>query len=196
MSVMGEIKSRRSRLGITQKALAARLGCPKSQVVAWENGATYPDAEQLVAISDALGTTPQAIAGAEYDSMQETIATDMKDLKTTAVAVGVCCGLMLSVWPAARGAWGEGVGLLVLGLCLVPALLLSMRFSTIKARNDLDHLYQIVTLLDTPAPEGDVMAMAPARPAGRPWVRESVAWAVIGMGITFLAFELLMGVLM
>lgn len=53
---MNNIASERKRLGITQDALAARIGCCKTTMSSYEGGATIPS-DMLKKMADIFGCT-------------------------------------------------------------------------------------------------------------------------------------------
>jgi transcriptional regulator with XRE-family HTH domain len=60
MSELGRrIKEARERAGLTQHALAAKLGCAASAVCHWEGGKRQPPPERLVAIANLTFTEPE-----------------------------------------------------------------------------------------------------------------------------------------
>lgn len=64
MGIGAEIKKRRIELGLTQPDLARAVGVTKSAVGQWEReGGTVPTGPNLVKVAEALGTTPESLAG-------------------------------------------------------------------------------------------------------------------------------------
>jgi transcriptional regulator with XRE-family HTH domain len=61
---LGEaIRAARESAGLTQRQLAARLGCESIKVSRWERGANEPRIDTLREIAAALGTTAAALVG-------------------------------------------------------------------------------------------------------------------------------------
>lgn len=55
---LGELlRAARREVGLTQAALAARLGCPQPTIARWERGGSGLDPQRLPAILAALGVT-------------------------------------------------------------------------------------------------------------------------------------------
>lgn len=54
MRIGQEIKSKRTKLNITQEELAKRLNVTRAAISNWEVGRNYPDIQFLVKISDEL----------------------------------------------------------------------------------------------------------------------------------------------
>lgn len=65
MKIGNNIKSLRLQRGITQKALAARLGVTPSAVGNYERGVSFPKEDVLCRLFGALGCTPNELFGAE-----------------------------------------------------------------------------------------------------------------------------------
>lgn len=49
------IRERRAALGVTQEALAARVGVERPAIALWETGARTPTTDKLPALASALG---------------------------------------------------------------------------------------------------------------------------------------------
>ena len=58
-----KIKQLRNEKGMTQDELATRLSVVRQTVSKWEKGFAVPDAEMIVKIADALGTTVNDLLG-------------------------------------------------------------------------------------------------------------------------------------
>lgn len=57
------LRRARAASGLSQTELAARLNVVRQTVSKWEKGLSVPDAEQLIALSEALGTPVGALLG-------------------------------------------------------------------------------------------------------------------------------------
>lgn len=55
------IRSARKKIGLTQHQLAALTGVSRSTVAMWETGKTGPRFDKVVALSIALGITPNEL---------------------------------------------------------------------------------------------------------------------------------------
>lgn len=62
-SLAATIRERRETLGLSQEALAARLGIRQTQVSAIEHGRTRVTADRLKALAQALGVTSDHLLG-------------------------------------------------------------------------------------------------------------------------------------
>lgn len=60
---MNSIKMLREAAGMTQSALADRLGVRPPSVFKWENGMANPSLANLVAMADILGCTTDELLG-------------------------------------------------------------------------------------------------------------------------------------
>lgn len=65
MNIGNNIKALRLRRGITQEALAGRLGVTASAVGNYERGVSFPKDDVLERLFGALGCTPNELFGAE-----------------------------------------------------------------------------------------------------------------------------------
>lgn len=54
-SLLIYVRERRAALGMTQEALAARLGVDRAAVALWEGGHRTPTTDKLPALAEALG---------------------------------------------------------------------------------------------------------------------------------------------
>lgn len=52
------IRPIREKAGLSQEALAAKVGVSKNTIINWENGNSYPPANKLYMLADALGCMP------------------------------------------------------------------------------------------------------------------------------------------
>ena len=55
------IRRARARAGVSQEALAARIGCGRPTVCRWERGRRLPALGALVRVAAALGVAPAAL---------------------------------------------------------------------------------------------------------------------------------------
>ncbi|MBQ9879709.1 MAG: helix-turn-helix domain-containing protein [Clostridia bacterium] len=117
-SVSKNIKKFRTREGISQRALAARLGVSEKTVWAWESDRSSPDAGMLRALSEALGVKVEELI---YGSMKNvgfepapgsgrrTLAAVLGSLGALFTVVGLVM-IFVYYWnvlgPAVRGALG------------------------------------------------------------------------------------------
>lgn len=74
-----QIAQRRKALGLTQKALAAKLNVTDKAVSKWERGINFPDLGLMEALAEALETTPACLLGLEQAD-QEEILTSLAEL--------------------------------------------------------------------------------------------------------------------
>lgn len=77
------IAARRNELGLTQKALAAKLGISDRTVSKWERGCGFPDISLVEALADALGLTVLELLHGEADAPSQEEESSVRDaLKT------------------------------------------------------------------------------------------------------------------
>lgn len=62
------IKQIREKAGLSQEALAAKVGVTKNTIINWENGETYPPANKLYMLADALHCMPTDLILPETDA--------------------------------------------------------------------------------------------------------------------------------
>lgn len=62
-----EIKRRRIAAGLSQKALAAKLGVAQSMVSCWETGENAPNIKNAVALAKIFGCTVDDLLGGDAD---------------------------------------------------------------------------------------------------------------------------------
>ena len=65
MTIGQRIAQKRDRLGMSQEALAERLGVSRQAVSKWESGASVPDTENVVALSRLFGVSVGWLLGVE-----------------------------------------------------------------------------------------------------------------------------------
>ena len=65
------IKALRKAKGLSQEELAVRLNVVRQTVSKWEKGLSVPDAEMVIQIAEALGTTAQVLLGEEIPNFVE-----------------------------------------------------------------------------------------------------------------------------
>ena len=66
--LLGEkIRELRMRQGLSQEALAARLGVSRQAVSKWEKNLSYPDTENLLALAALLGVSSDELAGIKQE---------------------------------------------------------------------------------------------------------------------------------
>lgn len=63
--VGARIKEARKNAGLTQKQLAARIGCKQNEIWRWECGVVRPTIKTLCRIAEALGCKPADLMGWE-----------------------------------------------------------------------------------------------------------------------------------
>lgn len=59
----GELRAARARKGITQQELSGMTGVTAKSISFYETGEALPNAKTLVALADALDTTPNDLLG-------------------------------------------------------------------------------------------------------------------------------------
>lgn len=67
MSVPEAIRTTRVQRGFLQKELARKVGVSRHKVMAWENAARQPDADELRLVADALGVSVGFLFGESED---------------------------------------------------------------------------------------------------------------------------------
>ncbi len=107
--MLGEnIGCARRAAGLTQEELAGRMHVVRQTVSKWEKGRSAPDADQLVELAQALGTTTDELLGQEASTpksveelavqaalMNEQLALQGKRLGH-ATRIAKCCGVALA----------------------------------------------------------------------------------------------------
>lgn len=63
MAVKLNIRQARQAAAITQRELARRMGVSSVAVLKWETGQSYPSADKIPALADALGIPIDALYG-------------------------------------------------------------------------------------------------------------------------------------
>lgn len=63
MQIANRIKELRLEKGMTQKNLAALVGCSQPMIVMWEKGECEPTASAIVKLSEALNCTTDYLLG-------------------------------------------------------------------------------------------------------------------------------------
>lgn len=75
-----KLKEARAKKGISQAALGRRLGVSQQAVAKWEKGASEPDIEQIVQISEYLQCDIKYLMGQKDDISDETGSGDNQNL--------------------------------------------------------------------------------------------------------------------
>lgn len=65
MTFHEHLARRRKALGLSQEELAAKIGVSRQAVSKWETGDVVPDLNRLLALAEALDTSPDALCGRE-----------------------------------------------------------------------------------------------------------------------------------
>ena len=84
----------RRKNGLSQEQLAEKLGVSRQSVSKWESGASTPELEKLLALSDCFGMTLDELvreqpAGAETDE-ERPQAAPTNDAARTKAGIGLC----------------------------------------------------------------------------------------------------------
>ena len=65
MTFHEQLKKVRQARGMTQKQVAEYIGVSKQTITAYETGTREPDLTKLIALAEAIGTTPDVLLGRE-----------------------------------------------------------------------------------------------------------------------------------
>ena len=103
------IKTRRKAKGLSQEELALRLHVVRQTISKWEQGLSVPDADLLLALSQALGTPVSDLLG---ETLPQPEAPDLQELSQRLEAIN----LQLARGKAARR---KGAHLAFLTLCFL-----------------------------------------------------------------------------
>lgn len=93
MSAIGtRIKERRRDVKMTQLDIAQRIGVSKVAVSQWENETSQPNGENLLALANALGVTPQWLLTGRGDTpaMLPNVSPTPPSEQTLTLMVKVC----------------------------------------------------------------------------------------------------------
>ncbi|MFV4846612.1 LexA family protein [Edwardsiella tarda] len=94
------IRSRRVQLGITQQALAKRLGVSRVSVTKWESGTTKPDGENLHQLASILQVATEWILYGSSSAAPDEIKDDTRVIPylKPPVAVPIISAVQAGVW--------------------------------------------------------------------------------------------------
>ena len=70
------IKRLRCAAGLSQEELAGRLHVVRQTVSKWEKGLSVPDADMLIALAGALGSSPEELLGSAGERLPESPSVD------------------------------------------------------------------------------------------------------------------------
>ena len=72
--LLGEkIRELRIRQGLSQEALATRLGVSRQAVSKWEKNLSYPDTENLLALAALFGVSGDELAGLKLEAQAQPV---------------------------------------------------------------------------------------------------------------------------
>ena len=100
MDIGKQIRALRVRRGVTQEAMARRLGVSAQAVSKWERGAAAPDIAMLPELSVYLGVSIDELFSLADDTRMERIQNMLWDTRTLSAAVSPPSG---SGWKGAEG---------------------------------------------------------------------------------------------
>lgn len=107
------IKTARKSKGLSQEELAVKLNVVRQTISKWEQGLSVPDADMLIALSDALATPVSALLG------EFAVRAEADDLKTIAEKLEII-NLQLARQKAARR---KTLRWLLIALCAVTVII-------------------------------------------------------------------------
>lgn len=81
MEVGRRIREQRTREGMSQDDLAARVYVSRQTISSWENDKTYPDVQSLLLLSEIFGVTVDSLVKGDVETMTTTIDNDVRTLK-------------------------------------------------------------------------------------------------------------------
>lgn len=180
------IRENRSRLGLSQDDLAARIYVSRQTISNWETGKTCPDLQSLLLLSGEFGVSVDELLKGDAATMEKSIQEDIRTLNrlswVTIVFLVLMCaaiawmGAQLVVW---RWEFGHVLPTVLLALVLWGidmAALLAMQ--SIEKRRDLVTRREILAFLNGEPVDRDTERGRRIRARSRRMKRLIVAAAV------------------
>lgn len=96
MELGTHIQEHRSRLGLSQDDLAARVYVSRQTVSNWERGKTYPDVQSLLILSAVFDVTVDDLIKGDVETMKETANESARTLKRLSYTMAGFLALMLA----------------------------------------------------------------------------------------------------
>ncbi|WP_144743334.1 helix-turn-helix domain-containing protein [Enorma burkinafasonensis] len=192
MEVGQRIRERRTRAGMSQDDLAARVYVSRQTISSWENDRTYPDVQSLLLLSEIFGATVDSLIKGDVDTMNETIDRDIETMKRLSYVMLAFLLLMIGavIWIAVQAfAWDwpleQMVPTFVLALVLWGiAMFAACWVERIKKSHDLITYGEILAYwkgepVDRDTPRGRRERLIPC------WMRavRTVGWTLLAMAV-------------
>ncbi len=83
------IREMRTRAGMSQDDLAARVYVSRQTISSWENGKTYPDLQSLLILSEAFGASIDEIVKGDVAIMEKAVERNIRTIKYLGLAMAV-----------------------------------------------------------------------------------------------------------
>jgi len=81
MNISDKIAILRKEKGLSQEALAEKLGVSRQSVSKWESGAALPDTDKIIAMSELFGVSTDYILKAdEYETPAEDVSESAEEI--------------------------------------------------------------------------------------------------------------------
>lgn len=110
MELAKHIKEQRTRLGISQEALAEAVFVSRQTISNWETDRTYPDVQSLLLLSALFDTTVDELIKGDVSKMEETCKHDWALMQRLAIGMTIFAILGIAAFFAAfqelRANWG------------------------------------------------------------------------------------------
>lgn len=109
MEIGRRIRELRTRDGLSQDDLAARVYVSRQTISSWENAKTYPDVQSILLLSQIFGTSTDDLIKGDVETMAKTIDKDVRTLKNLGYVMTAFALLMIAalVWFAVQlVVWG------------------------------------------------------------------------------------------
>lgn len=111
MEVGSQIRANRTRLSLSQDALAERIYVSRQTISSWENGKTYPDVQSLLLLSNVFDVTVDTLIKGDVETMEKKVQDARKEMaKRALVTIGmfVLMGATITwfAWQQEAG-WGD-----------------------------------------------------------------------------------------
>ena len=111
MEVGSQIRANRTRLSLSQDALAERIYVSRQTISSWENGKTYPDVQSLLLLSNVFDVTVDALIKGDVETMEKKVQDARKEMaKRALVTIGMFALMGAAItwfaWQQEAG-WGD-----------------------------------------------------------------------------------------
>ncbi|WP_101773385.1 helix-turn-helix domain-containing protein [Peptostreptococcus faecalis] len=141
-----QIKFKRKELNLSQEELAEKLFVSRQTVSNWENGRSFPDVQNLIALSILYGISLDELVKGDLKEMKKSIS-DSEINKYIKIMIIFMLLAMISVGPSIyylEGYWS----FIPMGFLWAIAFYASRKVEKLKTLNNIDEYKELIALLE------------------------------------------------